>query len=181
MKNITASFQIQKPFGNLYRKETVLIVVTDKEGRFVMGNKPKYYPEGITRLLGGGVDQEEKPIAAAVRELTEEVGIKASPSQLNHLADIAIDATTPDNRDFHTIVHIFSYRVESEEMVAGDDVADFKYLNEVGFRELINNFKSLPQSLWQTKDGEDFSWGDYGKIYGLVHEVALEEYLKGNK
>jgi 8-oxo-dGTP pyrophosphatase MutT (NUDIX family) len=175
------TFQIEKPFGNLYRKETVLILLIDKNGRFVLGNKPNYFPTGITRMLGGGVDQGEMPQDAAVREIAEEVGIDIQRESLGHLATISIDAKAKDGREFKTRIHVFSYVVQTDELKAGDDVADFKYLDEAGFRELIENFNSLPMSLLQNKDGEDFSWGDYGKVYGFVHKVALDQYLASKK
>lgn len=176
MKKISAAFEIEKPFGNLYREETVLILMIDKNGKFVLGNK-LYYPSGITRLLGGGVDKGEKPEAAAAREITEEVGITIKLENLHPLVDVSVAAKSMDGREFKTVIHVFSYVVETDALIAGDDVSDFKFLDESGFRALIENFNSLPMSLWRSQDGEDFSWGDYGKVYGLVHKVAFEEYL----
>ncbi|MDQ6985041.1 MAG: NUDIX domain-containing protein [Candidatus Dojkabacteria bacterium] len=74
--------KIQLPYGNLFRKRHTLIVCKDLDGKFLLGNKPDFFPEGITRFLGGGIDEGEEEASSAARELSEELGIIASTSDL---------------------------------------------------------------------------------------------------
>lgn len=68
---------VAEPFGNLkFRDRTVLVLCRDREGNFLLGAKPTYFPEGIVRMLGGGVDDDETVADAAKREVREEMGIE---------------------------------------------------------------------------------------------------------
>ncbi|OGM76171.1 hypothetical protein A2188_00740 [Candidatus Woesebacteria bacterium RIFOXYA1_FULL_43_9] len=71
MNYIKLNIKVQKAFGNLYRKKLALIAVQDLEGNILVGSKPNFYPEGISRLLGG-----------ALRELEEELGVIATINEL---------------------------------------------------------------------------------------------------
>lgn len=56
-----------EPFPNLkYRTKLVLLLCRDFENKFILGAKTGYYPDGIVQMLGGGIDEGETPINAAV-------------------------------------------------------------------------------------------------------------------
>ncbi|OGZ27960.1 MAG: hypothetical protein A2365_02815 [Candidatus Nealsonbacteria bacterium RIFOXYB1_FULL_40_15] len=82
MNYIKLNIKVQKAFGNLYRKKLALIAVQDLEGNILVGSKPNFYPEGISRLLGGGVKNGEDKKRGALRELEEELGVIATINEL---------------------------------------------------------------------------------------------------
>ena len=45
-------------FGNMNRSEHVLIVLHNQKGDYWLGAKPKFYPPGIFRLVGGMLRRE---------------------------------------------------------------------------------------------------------------------------
>ncbi len=60
----------------------VMIALADHKRRFILGGKPSFFPPGISRFVGGGIDAGETPEQAAVRELSEELGIVLPDEQL---------------------------------------------------------------------------------------------------
>jgi 8-oxo-dGTP pyrophosphatase MutT (NUDIX family) len=72
------------------------VLFTDAEGR-VLALDPAYRP-GKLLLPGGGVDQAERPSAAAAREVTEELGLSVGVRQL-----LAVDWVSRGNPEFGTV------------------------------------------------------------------------------
>ncbi len=72
----TLTFEMEIPITNMVRenKQTghVMIAIADHDGRIIVHGKASLYPPGITRFVGGGVDEGETPEQAASRELAEE-------------------------------------------------------------------------------------------------------------
>jgi len=48
MKVININFDVTKAFGNLYRKQCVLIAVEDSGGKVLTGAKPAFPPRNYT-------------------------------------------------------------------------------------------------------------------------------------
>ena len=142
-----------------------MVIVKDLEGKYILGTKA-VYPPGIYRLLGGGINHGEDPQAAAAREITEELGIKRTSTELLPCADISIHIGSPEkSTDFH--IYLFSTTLSpGESLKPGDDVDGIKHVDHEGMNALIDRFYDL-------SDGSDFSWNDYGKLYGRVHEIAI--------
>jgi 8-oxo-dGTP pyrophosphatase MutT (NUDIX family) len=65
------TLDIEIPITNMVRenKQTghVMIAIADHDGRIIVGGKASLYPPGITRFVGGGVDEGETPEQAASR------------------------------------------------------------------------------------------------------------------
>jgi 8-oxo-dGTP pyrophosphatase MutT (NUDIX family) len=57
------------------RRGEVVMVVPNEQGRIWLHTK-SFYPEGVFRLMSGGLDAGEKPHRAMQRELAEETGLK---------------------------------------------------------------------------------------------------------
>lgn len=165
---------VVKPFGNLYRQDTVLIVVRAGD-KYVFGNKEGCYPDGITRLLGGGVKNNETLEQAARREIKEELSVIIISQQLKKLDDVIVEAEDSFGKRYRMRTNMFFVDLSNiGTLVAGGDVTNLAYLTKEEFEKLIEKFNKLPQDLWRNKDGEEFSWGDYGKLYGFVHDIALK-------
>lgn len=62
-------------------------------------------------MPGGGIERGEQPVAAAIRELREETGIKLSADRLTYLGDLK---TSQAEIPFH--ISLFECVVENEEL-----------------------------------------------------------------
>lgn len=168
----------EMPFWNLrYRKRTVLIMCLDGNGRFLMGIKGNYYPEGICRMLGGGVDDNESVELAAIREVKEEMKISIKKDELIELVEIKLSASYKEKSFVHT-VFVYFLNSKKDDYLASDDVTNILNLNVDDYMKLLTNFANLKDDDIHEEGDNSFSWGDYGKAYGFVHKVAFEEARK---
>lgn len=171
------SVTIHEPFGNLFRIKHVLILMRDSDGLFILGDKPGFYPKGIVRLIGGGVSDEESFSEAAIRELNEEVHIKKSAAELYPLAMIITDADTA-KQHFKLVTSIYFLQLHGENVTPDGDIRRIVRLNDHGMSKLIKKYYDLDDNNWYHGPEGNHSWGDYGKVYGFIHEIALKEFKK---
>lgn len=171
---------VSEPFENLrFRDKTVLILCKDAEGKYILGAKKEFYPEGIVRMLGGGVDKDEEVVDAAIRETKEEIGIDVTPEELVELAEIEVTGVFKD-KTYKTKMFVYFLNSEKDDYLAGDDVSEVVRYSEQEYKDLIKRFFDLKSDYVYDQDGLTFSWGDYGKVYGFVHQVTLDELLTKN-
>jgi 8-oxo-dGTP pyrophosphatase MutT (NUDIX family) len=169
------AINIQKPFGNLYRKQCVLIAVVNNEGKILVGAKSYFFPPIIARLLGGGVDQDEDAQAAAARELEEELGVRVAPQSLTPLALFSVTATDETGQTFRNDTHVFHTNIGDQKFQAGDDVTAILALTPDELYSLGTRFNELPDTLWYNGPEGIYSWADYAKMYGPIHQIVAEE------
>ncbi|MEP7166509.1 MAG: NUDIX hydrolase [Candidatus Woesebacteria bacterium] len=165
-KNYTISLQFSRTMEVLNRGDRSLLILLDPEGKYVLGSK-EVYPKDIYRLAGGGVDQGEDPQIAAARELKEELGIDRSPGEMEPKATITIAVTSPEKTQEFQIFLFETKLRTTEKIVPADDIQGVVHLSTDEMKTLIDRFSHL-------SDARDFSWSDYGKLYGRVHEIVLE-------
>src|SRR3990167_5034324 len=176
MNIVNLNIHIDKPFGNLFRKECVLIVVFNHEGKLLIGEKPDFYPPTIMRLLGGGMEPNESSVQGAVRELAEEIGVVIAEDNFRHVTTFIINATDSAGNKYHNATYLFFANIGEEKYRAGGDVRYITTLDRAGLEELIKNYSSLPDSLWyRGKEGE-FSWHDYAQVYGVIHQEVARNW-----
>lgn len=165
------------PFENLrYRDRTVLILPKDKDDKFLLGAKKDIYPDGIVRMLGGGIDKNEEMLEAAIRETAEETGLELEPDRFIPLIQVNVEGKF-DGETFTHTAYIYFLQLEKEKPVSGDDVSEIIKMNEEDYRQLVANYFALANDHYFEYPGGKFSWGDYGKVYGFIHESALDEVL----
>ena len=154
------------------RDRHVLILLKNADGKFLLGAKA-IYPEGIYRLMGGGVEAGEEVLPAAVRELQEETGLVVAPDQLKHLSTITAEIDEVSTGKHVTFVtDLFFLNVGDQKLTPADDIQDLKAMSREEVEELIQRYAELPPETDQTKG---FSWFDYGQLYGAIHRIALDE------
>lgn len=179
----TLTLEIDVPITNMVRenKQTghVQIAVADQEGRIILSGNSSLYPPGITRFVGGGIDEGETPVQAAVRELTEELGLVLAAEQLVPLAIVEITGVTPEH-SYPLTEYLFYAQVPSGQAIqAGGDVETIEAIDLEELPGLVERYRSLDPSLRSTEwDRYPYRWLDYGKIYGRVHEIVYEELRK---
>lgn len=106
--------------------DVVLIDPNSDEGTRILCIRRKHYPfEGQWALPGGFLDEGETPIAAAVRELQEETGVKIRPSEL-HLIDVFAEPGR-DPRE-HVISVAYWGITPTMQIQANDDAAEVAWI-----------------------------------------------------
>lgn len=174
MKLIELNIEVDQAFGNLHRDRCVLIAVKDKDDKLLSGAKPGFFPPTITRLLGGGLDKGERPEAAAIRELSEELGVELSVEDLEPIAKFITNAVDRDGKEYKNETYLYGAKLKDQKYRPGDDVKQIITLSKDETLQLADSFESLPACLWYIGEEGDFSWSDYGKMYGPIHRVAVE-------
>lgn len=176
MKNKAINLDIKVPFGNLYRKSSVVIGVRDSQGKIILGAKNGSYPPTISRLLGGGIHEGETAEEAARRELAEELNVATANNELVPIAKLAVAADDQAGNHYATTIWVYYLEIGDTPVRAGDDVTNLVYATTQQLKELADAYDTLPDTLWYKGVRGEFCWADYGKLYGKVHRI-LWEYL----
>ncbi|MBT4123886.1 MAG: NUDIX hydrolase [Candidatus Pacebacteria bacterium] len=176
MNSKKIKIKIEKPFGNLFRKATILVACQTPEKTYLFGEKKDFYPEGIVRLIGGGVEKgDSSPKEAAILELKEEINYKPKLQELKSLGAISITATDNKNKKYNHIIHIYFLQIPPKvNLKAQDDLTGIVELNTKQFEKLIKRYYSLSKKNIRKKGNLEFSWYDYAQVYGPVHQFVFD-------
>jgi 8-oxo-dGTP pyrophosphatase MutT (NUDIX family) len=166
--HISLELQLQTLPPIMERGRHVLILVHNGKGHFLLGEK-HIYPEGIVRMVGGGVEGDEIWEVAAAREVQEELGVTVEPSALTPLAEITAHIRVAE-REVTFTTCLFEWVTDDLSQFKGsDDLDGLRILNMDEMVELIGRYGQLSKEI-----EDDFCWYDYGQLYGRVHQLALE-------
>jgi len=174
MTEATLNLTFQRFFHQVLRGQVALILIRDAAGNYILSSK-KAYPAGIYRMLGGGIEPGEDPHAAAARELQEETGLIALPSELLPLAKLQTEIDDQEQNHVSFTLYLYFYDCGAQLPIAADDVGQLITVSEAGFHQLLQRFTSLSTEI---DPNFGFSWSDYGQLYRPVHLLALEELHK---
>lgn len=167
MQTINYTQVVQEFFITPGRKRVAQILCQNSKGEFILGKRP-YYSNGISRFLGGGIENNEEPIAGAIRELKEELNIETSASDLKELCLIKT-TFIKGNEQEHLDTYVYYYNIKDLVIAPGDDVADLAYLTTKDLNQLLINLGSLtgiyPNHFARSKN---ISWSDWAKFHGFV-------------
>jgi 8-oxo-dGTP pyrophosphatase MutT (NUDIX family) len=171
----TNTITLHAVLGNLLRPRHALIVLRDTKGNYLLGSKPKLYPEHIFRLIGGGIDDSENPIEGAVREIQEELQLQVTSENLTPIAEI-ITTGTLENTVYKNTTYLYELVVKDiERLVPSDDIEALESMNRDELQALIERYKNLSHEFrYKTDDGYGHCWGDYGEMYSFIHQKALD-------
>lgn len=169
---IDLKFQLFPP--HVHRGSHVLILLRDFQGHFILGCKA-IYPDGICRLLGGGVEEGEEPDLAARRELEEETGLKVGEQELIKLGSVTAHLTDENQEQVTFVSHIYFHACGQAKLAATDDVDELCYLTPGEMHKLIERYRTLPNTI---DPKVNFAWFDYGHLYSFIHQFALDEITK---
>jgi 8-oxo-dGTP pyrophosphatase MutT (NUDIX family) len=102
------------PEPALVRTDFVQVTLVDPRGRVLMQERDEHAPvwPEMWCFPGGGLDEGETPVAAAVRELAEETGVRLAPADLTDLG--RFELVTADRGAFH--FHAFVARTTRSEV-----------------------------------------------------------------
>ncbi len=166
----SVTLQVQKVPPIMTRKRHVLILLEDKNHRYILGHK-KMYPKGISRMIGGGVDPHETFFNAAKREVYEELRYFVPRQDLLELAEVHAKITDAEGQTYTFNTAIYSAHLDRQPLFPGDDLDGIVRLSEPEYLRLIQRYRNLPKEI----DPEfNFAWYDYGQLYGPIHQLAWE-------
>lgn len=169
---------VKKAFGNLYRKQCILVAVENEASKILIGAKPYFYPPTIARMLGGGVDEGEDLETALIRELHEELGVTLNKSSFAPLVELNTHATDEEGKEFYNQTFIYHAKIGNQKYQAGDDVKSIIELTVDELYQLGERYEELPDTLWYKGPEGEFCWADYAKMYGSLHKLVAEALRK---
>ncbi len=171
-RSIIEKVIIKNPIGNLYRKNHVLVLVVYNDNNFILGKKKDFYPEHIARLLGGGIKEGEDPTQCAKREIEEELSVSIPIDSYNLLGSVVTKALTSEG-DMEMKTWIYSVKLpDSSQIKPGDDISSVQVFTRDEYIALMKAITDLSGEF--ITDRFSFLWSDWGKIYGPLHQYALE-------
>ncbi len=135
------------------RKAEVVLVIQNKENKILLMNK-KFYPEKVFRLPTGGINENEEPEQAAIRELKEETGITEKPELIETIE------YTENNQTFFTS---YIFLIKSNQKPACEDeneqITQFKYVTPNELTKTIEKLNNLTGK-----------WNTWGKFRTITHK-----------
>jgi len=167
---------IDQPIGNLYRKNHVLILVKNNHGKYILGQKKNFYADGISRMLGGGLNDGEDPQTAAQREIEEELKLKLNRDNFFPLGQIITKANTAIGVMYMKVYLFGLILKEDVDIVANDDISGISAYSEKDLELMISKMFKLTGEF--RNDNFYFLHNDWGRIYGFIHELALKNFKK---
>ncbi len=172
MDTLTLNLQLTTIPPLMRRGRHALILVRNQEGNFILGRK-QIYPPQICRMVGGGIEASEDPQVGAARELAEELHIDVPPENLIPLKKVVAEITCRQEKITFT-TWLFFYQLEVEAIQADDDLDDVWALSEADLESLIARYGQLQGE--DKDDNVEFKWQDYGRLYGPMHQIALDAF-----
>lgn len=150
-----------------------------KDNKVLLALKTKKIGEGCWNGYGGGIEEKESVIEAAVRELHEESGVVAIPEYLEKIAVVDFHNTKSDGSTFICRVHFFKVfkwtgdPQESEEMIT----PTWFEINNLPVEKMMPaDVYWLPLALGGKKIIGKAHYGPFQKK--LMSDVVLEEVVQ---
>ena len=150
------------------RRGEVVIVAPNQQGRVWLHTK-SFYPDGVYRLLSGGMEVDEKPHQALQREALEETGLKVKIERC--LA--VITYTLRQQEDEASIIPFVSYvfltkpkKAQPQPLDPEENIADFKAVPVSALTEVADNLSSI-----------EGYFADWGKFRAVAHQVVADLLL----
>jgi 8-oxo-dGTP diphosphatase len=99
------------------------LVVVDKSARVLLVKRSVEPKKGAWCLPGGFMELDEAPEHAALRELSEETGLKGQ-------VDMLLGVSTNPSAQYHTVLMVgYLVKSYSGNLTAGDDANDVKFFH----------------------------------------------------
>lgn len=180
MKSYELHFSFTHVPPVMRRGRHALILLENEEGKFILGAK-NIYPQGIYRLVGGGLNLDEDEHEGAVRELNEEFLLSYTKEQLTPLATVQAEIDETSTGDHYRFVtYLYKAICNTADLHPSDDLDGMHAFSREEMNALIDRYYDLSDELIVvrkpngTPDDQKFRWSDYGKLYGKIHEIAME-------
>jgi 8-oxo-dGTP diphosphatase len=130
------------------------------DGLVLLGLKKRGFGLGKLVGLGGKVEPDEDPAAAAARELLEEAGLLADPQGLEAMARLTFLFPTRPDWDHH--MHVFLVRAWRGEPLEGNEIQpQWHPIDALPFDRMWDDSRTwLPQALAGQRLAAIFVYGE---------------------
>lgn len=148
------------------RRAEVVMVVPNEEGQVWLHTK-SFYPQGVYRLMTGGLEPGEAPHQALRRETLEETGFKVKVQRCLAVITYTITAT---EGQFPFVSYVFlttPTRGQPHPTDPKEAIAHFQAVSIPGLAGTARQLRSLTG---------DFA--DWGIFRAIPHEVACQQLLQ---
>jgi 8-oxo-dGTP pyrophosphatase MutT (NUDIX family) len=145
------------------RRGEVVMLIPNEQGYFWLHTK-SFYPQGVYRLMTGGLEPGEKPAEALRREVVEETGFKVKIERCLAIITYNLQA---DKVNLPFVSYVFlttptqGYPHPTDP---GEDIAHFRAVSIAGLPEVARHLRSISGH-----------FADWGIFRAVAHEVAFEQ------
>lgn len=145
------------------RRGEVVMLIPNEQGYFWLHTK-SFYPQGVYRLMTGGLEPGEKPADALYREVVEETGFKVKIDRCLAVITYNLQAKKV-NLPFVSYVFLTtSTQGQPHPTDPGEDIAHFRAVSIAGLPEVAQHLRSISGH-----------FADWGIFRAVAHEVAFEQ------
>lgn len=145
------------------RRGEVVMVLPNEHGQIWVHTK-NFYPEGVYRLMTGGIEPDETPAQAMLREVKEETGFK---TKIDRCLAVITYAVSDHNITFPFVSYVFTTSPTSGSPHPNDP------------SEAITNFKAVPVDtlaiVARKLRSLSGAFADWGVFRAIAHEVTQEQ------
>jgi 8-oxo-dGTP diphosphatase len=122
----------------LEQHERVIVVLIKNGDKYLITKSPKWHDSWI--LMGGHIENNEKPEEALTREVKEETGVDVNA---NYVFLANFQAPVSDYVR-ETVMDVWFYLVISptRDIVLNDEATEYKWVSKNGLSELIAPFNN---------------------------------------
>jgi len=168
---VTAGTEImQRMFRKMedrHRRGEVVMVLPDADGHIWLHTKD-FYPDGIYRLLTGGLEGKEAPEQAMVRETIEETGFKTKIDRCLAVITYNIAGIGGNGPTLPFVSYVFvSYPVQGRPVVhdPNETISHFTAVPPASLTDTARQLRAL---------SGDFA--DWGVFRAIAHQVVAEQW-----
>ncbi len=101
-----------------------VLVFFIKDGKVLLPMKMKKIGKGLLNGYGGGIEEDETPLEAAVRESKEEGKVLVRPEYLKKRGEILFHNITKDGKKFTCKVYVYTAAMWEGDFVSTEEMAD---------------------------------------------------------
>lgn len=147
--------------GEHPRRGEVVMVVPDETGRVWLHTK-SHWPAGVYRLMSGGMNAQESPVAALKRETMEETGFNVDADRCLGVLLYQLSGTDCPSIPFVSYVFLTTpITGKPQPTDPGESIAGFKAVKPTKLADVAQDLRSI--------EG-DFE--DWGKFRATAHDIA---------
>lgn len=123
---------------NVYYRTVFVLIMNDRNGILLQkrSSTKDLYPNCWDLSVGGHVVYGDSYEKTAKRELEEELGIEADPSDLQYKGEVLVKL--PSSNEYF---HVFEYKLKSTDLIqpAGEEISQIKWLGVDRIKESMED------------------------------------------
>jgi isoleucyl-tRNA synthetase len=132
-------------------------------------------------LPGGGVEKDESPLGAAVREVGEELGLEISESDLEYLGT-ATDPRSGSIQNFFILIHNdVPGNLDQKEVLKTEFISAREYHDNFGYNHLIDILNSTNFNQYKIYAADFVSMEDGTGVVHTAVAYGIDDYELGQK